>query len=114
MSAALRSLDMSRFHAAVAAMVIAAAGIGYAAQHKIGQKGRVFSPGTMTIKAGDSVLFQNDDDVTHHIYSSTKGQEFDLETMPPGEKTAHAFASKGRVDVRCGLHAGMRLVITVQ
>lgn len=105
---------MGRFLAAVAALVIAAAGITYAAQHKIGQKGRLFSPGTLTVKAGDSLLFQNDDDVTHHIYSATRGQEFDLETMPPGEKIAHTFASKGRVDVRCGLHPGMRLVVTVE
>jgi plastocyanin len=108
---------MSRFihtGAAIAALVVAAAAVGYAAQHKVGQKGRIFSPGTMTVKAGDTILFQNDDDVTHHIYSATKGQEFDLETMAPGQKTPQPFATKGRVDVRCGLHAGMRLVITVQ
>lgn len=105
---------MSRFHVAVAAFVIGAAGVTAAAQHKIGQKGRIFSPGTLTVKAGDSLLFQNDDDVTHHVYSATKGQEFDLATMPPGEKASHTFAGKGRVDVRCGLHAGMRLVITVE
>ena len=105
---------MGRFPLAVAACVLAAAGIAYASQHKIGQKGRLFSPGTLTVKAGDSLLFQNDDDVTHHIYSATKGQEFDLETMPPGEKSSHTFASKGRVDVRCGLHPGMRLVVTVE
>ena len=105
---------MGRFYVAVAALVLAAAGITYAAQHKIGQKGRLFSPGTLAVKAGDSLLFQNDDDVTHHIYSATKGQEFDLETTAPGEKVSHTFAAKGRVDVRCGLHAGMRLVITVE
>lgn len=58
--------------------------------------------------------FQNDDDVTHHIYSSTKGQEFDLETMEPGAKADRAFAKRGRVDIRCGLHPGMRLVVTVE
>ena len=105
---------MRRFLVAVAVFALGAASIGYAAQHKIGQKGRLFSPGTLTIKAGDAIVFQNDDDVTHHIYSSTKGQEFDLETMAPGEKGTRAFAAKGRVDVRCGLHAGMRLVITVE
>jgi plastocyanin len=105
---------MGRFFVAVAAFVLVAAGVVYAAQHKIGQKGRLFSPGTLTVKAGDSLVFQNDDDVTHHIYSPTKGQEFDLATMAPGEKVAHTFAARGRVDVRCGLHAGMRLVVTVE
>jgi plastocyanin len=58
--------------------------------------------------------FQNDDDVTHHIYSSTKGQEFDLDTVAPGKSGSHTFAKAGRVDVRCGLHPGMRLVVTVE
>jgi plastocyanin len=103
-----------RFHVAVAACVIGAVTVTYATQHKVGQKGRLFSPGTLTVKAGDSLVFQNDDDVTHHVYSATKGQEFDLETMTPGEKASHTFTGKGRVDVRCGLHAGMRLVVTVE
>ena len=58
-------------------------------------------------------MFQNDD-VTHDIYSSTKGQEFNLEVMSPGSKVTHTFDKKGRIDVRCGLHAGMRLVVTVE
>jgi plastocyanin len=85
-----------------------------AAQFMIGQKGRLFKPGSLKVKAGDVVVFKNDDTVTHHVYSSTKGQEFDLETTNPGEDVKWTFSSKGRVDVRCGLHPGMRLVVTVE
>lgn len=85
-----------------------------AGQFMIGQKGRLFKPGSLRVKAGDVVVFKNDDTVTHHVYSSTKGHEFDLETTNPGEDVKWTFDSKGRVDVRCGLHPGMRLVITVE
>jgi len=107
---------MSRTYVAIAGilMVAVSGSVAFAAQHKIGQKGRLFSPSALTVKAGDNVLFQNDDDVTHHIYSSTKGQEFNLETIAPGAKASQTFTKKGRIDVRCGLHAGMRLVVTVE
>jgi cytochrome c peroxidase len=52
--------------------------------------------------------------VTHHIYSSTKGHEFDLATAQPGEDVRHTFSARGRVEVRCGLHPSMRLVVTVE
>jgi|SRR5919108_3938664 plastocyanin len=85
-----------------------------AGQFMIGQKGRLFKPGSLRVKAGDVVVFKNDDTVTHHVYSSTKGHEFDLETTNPGEDVKWTFSSRGRVDVRCGLHPGMRLVVTVE
>jgi plastocyanin len=98
----------------VIVIFISMVGIAYPAQHVIGQKGRLFRPGAITVKAGDTVTFKNDDTVTHHIYSSTKGQEFDLETTRPSQDARRTFAAAGRVDVRCGLHPGMRLVITVE
>lgn len=105
---------MRRSCIAVVSVLVATASIVYGAQHEIRQKGRLFSPGTVTVKSGDVLVFQNDDTVTHHVYSPTKGQEFELETVAPGKKGSHTFAKPGRVDVRCGLHPGMRLVVTVE
>ena len=59
-------------------------------------------------------MFQNDDNVTHHVYSATKGHEFKLDTVRPVAKNSQKFSKRGRVDVRCGLHPGMRLVVTVE
>ena len=50
------------------------------------QKGRLYSPGKLTVKSGAVLVFENDDNVTHHVYSSTKGHEFKLETVPPGRE----------------------------
>lgn len=95
-------------------LLFGAGTLAYGPPHVITQKGRVFTPGSMTIKGGENVLFQNDDSVSHHIYSATKGYEFNLETMKPGQKASRAFSKSGRVDVRCGLHPGMRLIMTVE
>jgi plastocyanin len=105
---------MYRIPVVVLGVFIGAASVTYATQQVVGQKGRLFSPGAMTVNVGDVVVFQNDDAVTHHVYSSTKGQEFKLDTIAPGKEATHAFTAKGRVDVRCGLHPGMRLVVTVE
>ena len=107
---------MSRLSVCIVGLLIGATSLVYtaAAQHVVGQKGRLFKPGVMTVKAGDVVGFENNDNVTHHIYSSTKGQEFNLETMKIGEQSPYAFPKKGRVEVRCGLHPGMRLIVNVE
>jgi plastocyanin len=103
-----------RRYLVVFAVLFATASLAYAAsRHVVGQKGALFSPGKMSVTVGDVVVFKNDDGVTHHIYSSTKGQEFNLETTVPGQDVRHTFAMPGRVDIRCGLHPGMRLVVTV-
>lgn len=105
---------MSRVLAVVVGLLLGTGTPALAPQHVITQKGRVFTPGTMTIKGGEEVVFQNDDSVSHHIYSATRGYEFNLETMRPGQQTSRAFSKAGRVDVRCGLHPGMRLIVTVE
>jgi len=99
---------------ALLACVLLGVGVVHAAEHSIGQKGRLFRPGVLRVKAGDAVVFKNDDSITHHVYSSTKGQEFDLPTTKPGEDVRHSFSKPGRVEVRCGLHPGMRLMVTVE
>ena len=106
--------EIARRHVLVVLTLVCMVSVAYAAQHVIGQKGRLFRPGVMNVKAGDTVTFKNDDTVTHHIYSSTKGHEFDLETTRPGQDARRTFAAAGRVDIRCGLHPGMRLVVTVE
>jgi plastocyanin len=106
---------MSRFHLALAGLLLGTMTVAYAAVPRVvGQKGKLFSPGAVTVKSGEALLFHNDDSVTHHIYSSTKGQEFSLDTLHSGKSASRTFSKKGRVDVRCGLHPGMRLVVTIQ
>lgn len=105
---------MFRLTTAVLAILVVAGGALYAAQNVVSQKARLFSPGTITVNAGDSVNFKNDDSLTHHVYSSTRGQEFELKTTEPGEGLSQTFSKRGRVEIRCGLHPGMRMIVNVK
>ena len=48
-----------------------------AADHEITQQDRHFSQTEITIKVGDTISFKNDDEVTHNVFSTTPGMEFD-------------------------------------
>jgi plastocyanin len=105
---------MSRLVVAVLTVAAVSGTMLYASSHVVKQKMRLFSPGALSVSAGDTVVFKNDDTVTHHIYSATRGSEFELETTEPSEDVRHTFAKRGRVEIRCGLHPGMRMIVTVK
>ena len=58
-----------------------------AANMTIAQKGRMFSSEAVSIKKGETLTFLNDDSVPHNIMSSSKGNEFNLGSQPPGAST---------------------------
>jgi plastocyanin len=105
---------MFRLPLAVITIVAAAGSLLYAGQHAVSQKARLFSPGAITINVGDTVIFKNDDSVTHHVYSATRGQEFELETAEPGDDARQTFTKRGRAEIRCGLHPGMRMIVNIK
>ena len=69
---------------------------------------------SITIKAGDQVLFRNDDRVVHNVYSRTPGFEFDLGSMRRGTSAKHTFAKAGDLDVECAIHPHMKLKLQVR
>jgi plastocyanin len=92
------------------------AGIAVAAaatQQTINQKGKVFSQTDVTIKKGDTLVFVNDDNVAHNIYSTSPGNEFDLGSQKPGNSTPVTFDKSGNVDVMCAIHPLMKMKVKV-
>jgi plastocyanin len=79
----------------------------------VGQKGKVFSTNEVTIKVGEKLVFKNDDDVQHNVFSSTPGFAFNVVTMKPGAEHDVAWTREGSFDVRCAFHPTMKLHITV-
>jgi plastocyanin len=66
-----------------------------------------FVPHMLIVQAGTSVLFPNNDDVSHHVYSFSKVKTFELglykgETHPPID-----FNEPGIVVLGCNIHDGM-------
>jgi plastocyanin len=85
-----------------------------AEEHTIVQKDRAFSQAEITIKAGDSIVFKNSDEVTHNVFSVSPGMEFDIRRQPPGGSSTVTFAKEGVAEVRCSLHPKMKLLVTVR
>jgi plastocyanin len=97
-----------------AAVILSGLSVGaLAANLTITQKGRMFSSESVTIKKGESLSFANDDTVPHNIISTSKGNEFNLGSQPPGASTDVTFKEAGEVQVICAIHPRMKMIVNV-
>ena len=77
-----------------------------------------FSPATLTIKAGTTVNFSNQDTVGHTATNGVNGTPdpnalFDID-LPAGVAGSFTFVKPGTYQVTCKIHHGMHMTITVQ
>lgn len=86
----------------------------FAADHVIDQKDRSFSQTELTIKPGDTITFKNSDEITHNVFSVTKGLEFDIRRQAPGGSSTVPFDKEGVAEVRCSIHPKMKLLVSVR
>ncbi len=72
----------------------------------------VFEPAQISISAGQSVVWSNDDGAPHGVQfkDGTPGQEL----MLPGQTYRHAFATPGTYDYACSVHPYMTARVTVR
>ena len=70
-----------------------------------------FSPHTLTVKAGQSVTFTNDDDEAHTVTASDGS--FDSKGLDTHGVWRHVFARTGTYAYFCELHPFMRGTIVV-
>ena len=99
---------------ALAAAVLASAGLAADSGFTVIQKNREFSVRELTVKVGDRVTFVNNDTVTHNVYSDTKGAEFEIELQPPGRTDSVRFSRPGVAEVKCAIHPTMTLRVEVK
>jgi len=92
----------------------AASQLAQAEDHAIIQKDREFSKTEITIKPGDKIVFKNNDEVTHNVFSNSKLNAFDLKTQKPGASSEVTFKEEGTTEVRCAIHPKMKVVVTVK
>ena len=85
-----------------------------AADVAIDQAGQQFSQSSITMKAGDTMVFTNKDDVTHNIKLIAGDDTDDKGLQKPGEVVKVAMAKAGTYQVRCGIHPKMKIDVTVQ
>lgn len=96
------------------ALLLGVPAAGVAAEFTVTQKGHQFTPQTLAVKKGDKVIFVNDDDRTHNVYSTSEGNTFDLKAQRPGARGEFVFVNAGTVEVKCAIHPTMKLVVTVE
>ena len=105
-----RPLRMALLLAALAALT----GLALAEEFRVVQRNQEFSVRDLEVRVGDRVTFVNGDNVTHNVYSETKGMEFEIELQPPGRADSITFARPGTLEVRCAIHSAMKLRVDVK
>lgn len=89
-------------------------GVAAAATLTVAQHGLVLSRSAATLKAGDRIIFTNEDDVIHNIHIFGAGDfEKDLGLQKPGATLSYTFAKPGAYRVRCNIHPSIKMTVTV-
>lgn len=100
--------------ASTAAGGSAAAGSG----QTVTLKNFAFSPTTLTVAAGTTVTFKNEDPTEHTVTNGKDGKaaagaKFD-QKLPTGQSVTVTFDTPGTYDVTCTIHSSMNMTVTVQ
>jgi plastocyanin len=101
----------------LAAMVVATTAA--AGEITIGQKDKTFVMNgakveTVTVKAGDTINFKNEDPWFHNIFSLSDLKTFDLGSYPQGQSKPVTFDKAGTAEVECAIHPTMMLKVEVK
>ncbi|HJR60589.1 MAG TPA: cupredoxin family copper-binding protein [Vicinamibacterales bacterium] len=96
------------------ALLIGSAGAGAAQKkapkpvtHTVTVDATSFQPATLTLAAGDSVVWVNKDIIPHTATSAKKGI-FDSGTIATGESWKHTFKTAGDLAYICQFHPTMK------
>ena len=104
---------MKKFAAVLVVIPIGLIAGAMVAKQAVRQQGRMFSVDSITVKAGESLTFVNDDNVPHNIASVSKCNEFNLGSQRPGTSTDVTFTEAGEAQVFCAIHPRMKLTVKV-
>jgi plastocyanin len=77
------------------------------------QSGVQFLPRVLTVVAGQTVSFPNEDDVAHNVFSLSPAKKFKLGIYPKGDTREVTFEKPGVIDLFCSIHRHMHAVIVV-
>jgi cytochrome c peroxidase len=84
-----------------------------AAEINVGQKGQKFTEETVAIKAGDTIKFNNDDNISHNILSKGPSGNKNAGLQKAGDSTSVTYDKAGEHEVVCGIHPKMKLHVKV-
>ncbi len=70
-----------------------------------------FSPATLSVTAGTTVTWTNNDAMAHTVTTDNTG--FDSGNIAPGATYTHKFTTAGTVAYHCTIHPGMTASVSV-
>jgi plastocyanin len=105
----LPSRQLALLFAGLAALASAPLHAADAASVKI--ENFAFTPPALTVKVGDTVTFENDDDIPHLVVANDAS--FRSKALDTGDSYAFTFTKAGDYAYYCGLHPHMQGKITV-
>jgi plastocyanin len=84
-----------------------------AATHSITISGYAFAPAAMTITAGDTVTWTNEDQAPHDVTTTSAPAAIHGATMGKGQSWSYTFTTPGRYSYICSIHPDMTATLTV-
>ena len=106
-----RTLALGAMAGLVAAFIAAASPVR-AADIEVKIDNFTFNPQQITVKAGDTVIWINHDDIPHTVTSKTMA--FRSKAMDTDDKFSFTFATPGSYVYFCALHPHMTGTIVVE
>ena len=76
-------------------------------------QGFSFTPASVTIQQGATVIWTNKDSVTHTV-TSDSGTELDSESLANGQTYTHTFTTPGTYIYYCKIHPSMKGTVIVE
>lgn len=112
--------NITRRQALTGALTLAAAGtVLHGARpahagttHDVAIRGHAFQPAELTVAAGDSVRFTNNDGAPHD--ATADNGAFGTARLGNGDSDTITLAEPGVYEYHCSIHTNMRAVITVE
>jgi plastocyanin len=80
---------------------------------EVSMKDIKFDPGEVTVNAGDTVTWVNDDSVGHDV-TGDNFKSGEPGAMQNGDTFEHTFDTAGTFDYVCSVHPGMEGTVTVK
>lgn len=84
--------------------------VALAADHKVSIEGFKFMPASLTVAAGDTVTFTNNDGAPH----TATGDAFDTGTLKKGDSKTVTISSAGNHAYKCNFHPAMTGAVVAQ
>lgn len=87
-------------------LTVMLAGNALAADHTVRIKGMKFQPANLSVAAGDTVTFVNDDSAPHT--ATAKDGSFNTPRLSKGNTAQIKISKSGSFDYFCAVHPGMK------